>query len=459
MNAVSEPFDLAIVGAGAGGTLAAIHALRNAKAGQRIVLIETGAYLGEGAAYSTRQKELVLNVPARGMSAFADAPQDFLDYACKHDNEGTAREELANSFAQRRRYADYLRARLLQARALGTARLLEVHACVMALEPAETGVLRIALASGIELQARNLVLASGNHPRALQVAGGENLTPVQCIDAWDYRVIARIPVDAEVCIVGAGLSMADSVQSLRAHGHRGRIHAVSRHALLPLAHAAQAAVHEFDVAALHALPLRRRMRAIRAHVRDAQAAGLPWQSVFERLRPHGQALWQSLAFADQRRFLRHVVRYWDIHRHRIAPHVQAQLQALLDDEQLCVHRARLEHVAARRDGVYLRLRLPDGATQDLDAGVVINATGVEHDMEKTRNPLLAQLLAQGLARRGPHGLGLDTATDGTLLDAHGTPQPCIRVIGSPRIGTLWETTAIPELRVQAEAAVKALLNA
>ena len=33
--------------------------------------------------------------------------------------------------------------------------------------------------------------------------------------------------------------------------------------------------------------------------------------VFDRPRPHGQALWRSLAHVEQERFLRHLVRYWD----------------------------------------------------------------------------------------------------------------------------------------------------
>ena len=177
----------------------------------------------------------------------------------------------------------------------------------------------------------------------------------------------------------------------------------------------------------------------------------------DRIRPLGQALWQSLSAADQRRFLRHVVRYWDVHRHRIAPSVHAQLQALRERGQLQLHRGRIDAVSADGDHVRLTGDGPRGSRLHLQVQCVVNATGVETRGQAMRNPLLQQLLASGLARPGPHGIGLDTAPDGQLLDADGTPHPRIQVIGSLRIGSLWESLAIPELRVQAAQAAQWML--
>ena len=43
-----------------------------------------------------------------------------------------------------------------------------------------------------------------------------------------------------------------------------------------------------------------------------------------------------------------------------------------------------------------------------------------------------------------------------LIDADGRPQPTLRVLGSLRIGRLWESLAIPELRGQAAQAAALL---
>lgn len=468
-------FDLAIVGGGAGGVLTAIHALRAARPGQRIVLVEAGAQLGEGVAYSTRQKEHLLNVPARGMSAFADAPGDFLDYVHKHHAGDAGREVLASSFARRRRYADYLRTRLQQAGVASQGRLQVIHARVDRLEGAgleeargeetrsgepQSGPMRLVLASGYALLAHAVVLAIGNRPRALPAAGGEALAARQCIAAWNYEAIKRIDADAEVVIVGTGLSMADAVVSLFDNGHRGAIQLLSRHALMPLAHAdaAPTSAPGLDLQALSALGARQRLRFIRARVREAVAAGLPWQSVFDALRPHGQALWQSLSGAEQRRFLRHAVRYWDIHRHRIAPQVHARLAQLQARGQLRLHRGRLQAVQAGEDArLQLHYKARDEGVQRLQADVVINASGVETRLHAIGNPLLEDLLARGVVRPGAHGLGIDTDADGHVRAADGHAHPRLATLGSLRIGSLWESLAVPELRVQAETAARALL--
>ena len=68
--------------------------------------------------------------------------------------------------------------------------------------------------------------------------------------------------------------------------------------------------------------------------------------------------------ADQRRFLRHVVRYWDVHRHRIAPSVHAQLQALRERGQLQLHRGRIDAVSADGDHVRLTGDGPRGLASD-----------------------------------------------------------------------------------------------
>src|SRR5690606_40841097 len=72
--------DVAIVGGGAAGTLAAIHLLRQARPGSRIAVYEPSPRPGEGVAYSTRRREHLLNVPAGRMSALPDGPADFLPW-------------------------------------------------------------------------------------------------------------------------------------------------------------------------------------------------------------------------------------------------------------------------------------------------------------------------------------------------------------------------------------------
>ncbi|WP_140727553.1 MULTISPECIES: FAD/NAD(P)-binding protein [Gammaproteobacteria] len=448
--------DIALIGGGASGVLAAIQLLRQARSAVHVVMVGTAAALAEGVAYSTRRDEHLLNVPAGKMSAFPELPGDFVAFLQGRADPGQAPDSrLEQRYVARRTYADYLRERLRQAREGSVATFEAIHDRVVELEKAG-GAMRLRLAGQGELRARRVVLAVGNALRPLPARGATGLERRHLVEAWDSAALAGIPPESAVCIVGSGLSMADSVVTLHARGHRGPVHVVSRHGLMPLPHA-QGAAADLDVQALLAMPLRRRMRALRARARAAAALGTPWQSVMDALRPHGQALWRSLSCADQRRFLRHVVRYWDVHRHRIAPEVHARLRGMQASGQLRVHRARLDTVFPVANCVQLGARSAQGGMLQLDAHQVVNATGVEMRVQAMRNPLLQQLLGSGLAVAGPHGIGVDTDDEGCLVDADGEADPRIRVIGSLRIGRLWESLAIPELREQARDVARGLL--
>ncbi|MDQ1120700.1 MULTISPECIES: FAD/NAD(P)-binding protein [Pseudoxanthomonas] len=451
----ASPFDVAIVGGGAAGTLVAIQLLRQATTALRIALLEPRAMLGRGAAHATERPEHLLNVRAGGMSAFDAAPGDFVDWLQDAEPD-TPRAQIAEAFVPRQRFAAYLAARLAQARADSPATLQHLPARALSLEREAEGFLLQVDGAG-PVRARAVVLAIGNAPRPLPARGARSLPPARRIEAWDNASLDGIEADAAVCIVGSGLSMVDAALALLAAGHRGPLHVLSRHGLMPLPHVDGAPAQAVDVEALLALPLRARLRAVRGEVARAQAQGVPWQAVMDALRPHVQRLWTTLSGADQRRFLRHVVRLWDVHRHRIAAPVHAQLQQALARGQLQRHRARLDTAMAGARCVQLHGHGPHGEILALEVAHVINATGVELRVQAMRNPLLAELVGSGLAAPGPHGIGLDTCPNGRLRDADGQPVPGLLAIGSLRIGALWESLAIPELRGQAEVVAREAL--
>lgn len=432
----------------------AIQLLHRAPAGYRIALFEPKSPLADGVAYATRRPEHLLNVPAGKMSAFPDQPTDFVDYLRDSGISALPADALSKRYMPRMHYGAYLRDRLAAASAASAGHLALFQEAVDALQPNRGGY-RLQTHSGASAEAGQVVLAVGNALRPLPVRGAATLAPAQRLEAWDTQAIAEVPAEAAVAIIGSGLSMVDSAITLASGDHRGPIHVLSRHGLMPQPHA-ETAPFEFDAEALLAMPLRARMRALRQRVAEAAAQGQPWQAVMECLRPLGQALWLSLDEADQRRFLRHVARQWDVHRHRIDPQVHAQLEAMRRSGQLQLQRARLDAAWMAGACVRIEARQHEGAPLQLEVQRVINATGVEMRVQAMRNPLLQQLLGEGLAAAGPHGIGIDSDAAGHVLNAAGQAAPRLWVIGSLRIGRLWESLAIPELRVQAQAIAEAI---
>ncbi len=434
-------YDLAIIGGGAAGALVAMHCLAR-DPGMRIAIVEPRAALARGVAYSTTRDEHLLNVTADRMGWHAARQGDFVDWLRSVD--GDAGNDVGHAFMPRRRFGEYLAARLAEAAGRGVVTHVQARAVAC-----EDGGRTVVLASGERVRARACVLATGNASRPLPLPVPPALS-TRVHEAWDLAAIAAIPSDAHVAIVGTGLSMVDIVLALRGQGHRGPVTALSRHALLPLPHDPAHMALEVDVDALVALALRARMQRLRALAADAVAAGLPWQGVMQALRPHGVRLWQSLAPADRARFLRHVVRGWDVHRHRIAPQVVAALEAMRADGQLRVEAARLAAITADGDAVALHAVASAGApARRWRVDHVVNATGIQSRFPVADDPLQASLLAAGLAQPGPFGLGVDVDGEGALRDSTGHAGAHLFAIGSLRIGAEWESIAVPDLRLQA----------
>ena len=166
---------VAVIGAGASGTLLCRHLLRHVPAGTRITLIERKSPFGPGLAYATGNPNHLLNVPA-GRMQVADQPHHFLDWlACQSPQllDGVRAAEAA--FVPRRLYGAYLRHLLNTA----PGSLETLHDSVVAIED---GVLR--LASGHTVGADVVVLATGNDRPATLDAAGLQASPLWRADPW-----------------------------------------------------------------------------------------------------------------------------------------------------------------------------------------------------------------------------------------------------------------------------------
>jgi uncharacterized NAD(P)/FAD-binding protein YdhS len=160
------------------------------------------------------------------------------------------------------------------------------------------------------------------------------------------------------------------------------------------------------------------------------------------------SLWQRLSPADQRLFLRHVARYWEVHRHRMPPATAQRITTLRMTGRLRVLPGRITRVTEQ--GGQLRVGVNCGGTvSELAAGWLVNATGPGADITASADPLLRDLLGRGLARPDRHRLGLDAGPAGAVLDSGGMPSATLFTLGPTLRGLRYETTAIPEIRDQA----------
>jgi uncharacterized NAD(P)/FAD-binding protein YdhS len=434
-----------VIGAGFSGVAMAAALVRRANA-PRVTLIERGSF-GPGLAYSTRETAHLLNVRAANMSAYADKPNDFANWLrAKTSADATA-------FAPRGRFGAYVRDVLArtQRRALFGGGLRRAPGEVVACR-AGSGWWQLSLASGKTIEANGVVLALGNQPALQPVVFAD--AGIDPLDPWDAKALKRIR-RGDVLLIGAGLTMIDVALSLAARPRTQTIYAISRRGLAPrmqldapppslptplqLPHNLSEAVHVF-----------------RREVRAMAARGEPWQLAVDCMRSATPELWQSLPLISQQRFLRHLRVWWDVHRHRAAPEIAVQADALMASGKLRVLAGEVVSAERTRRTLEIHYRQRGSmARHRLEVAAVVNCTGANLDLTRSENPLIRQMLAEGLARTHPSGLGLDVDRYARVLDARGQLQGSLFALGPITQGAFWESTAVPEIRARA-AAIAAL---
>lgn len=452
-------FTVAVIGGGFAGAALAAQVLRRSAGDVSVVLVERGARVGRGVAYGTECGRHLLNVRAQNMSAYPDDPEHFLGWARdKHDPSAKP-----SDYLPRQVYGQYIAWLLQQESERHPGRLVHVQDEAIALDR-DGDRTEVRLRSGQSILAGKVVLALGNFPPGDPRLPGKTPHSQRYVcDPWANGALGDVAgaegKDKNVLLVGSGLTSVDVVISLREQGFGGTIHILSRRGLLPQTHKAAVAWPRFwDERS--PTTIRGLLRLIRTQVEAAERLGGDWRAVMDSLRPFTQEIWRSLPQREQRRFLRHVRPYWEVHRHRVAPEIGALLASEMRDNQVEIHAGRITGYGEDIDGVDVTYReRKSGALRRLRVDHVINCTGPEADCRRIENALLTNLIRQEMVRPDPLFLGLDTSQDGAVINARGEASDFLYTLGPARKGSLWETTAVPEIRVQASQTATLLLAA
>lgn len=447
-SAPSSP--VAIVGGGAAGTLLALHlAWRH---GIPVTLYDDAGAFGRGLAYSATSPWHRLNVPAARMGGWhADDPNCFLRWLAERDG-GTPQSQ-GGRYVERSVYGEWLSAQVFEAVRAGRIRVVAQR--VLALQPGTPGPgshWRLHLEDGQQHAAQAVALCQGNTvPRVLPGTAGH----ARCLNnPWRAHALAPIGRQDTVLVAGSGASGVDAVLELLHTGHRGLIHLVSRRGLLPRPNALPVPDTPlpgplFDLSGKAPPTLRDLCRVVRGAISHEWRSGEPWQLTMDAFLNQADALWDGLALADRRRFLRHVRPYWTAFRHRADPAALSRLQAAQDDGQLRRISARIDAVTGMGEGLRIGFRLAGRRGSIMAADWLINATGPEERISKRADPLIDGLLRDGHARAGELGLGLDVTAEGEVLSDDPRATPPLFALGLPTRGAFWEVTSVPALRARA----------
>ena len=404
---------------------------------------------GRGIAYSSQADHHVLNVRAAGMGLFADDGGAFFRHVATR-----APLAKASDFLPRAWFGEFVEATLAPLVEAARERGQRVHVLAsnaVAVRGDDATGYRVTDEHDATVAVDEVVLAIGSLPStALEEASDHALASGRyVVDAWQATPPAQSP--ERVVVIGTGLTAVDVILQAASDWPQAHITAVSRHGHLPAAHLREPGSpydHQDElIGEMIAEPrIRRWSHVLREAAADPQ---VDWRSVIDGLRPVTAALWQALPVTERSRFLRHLRAFWEPARHRLPPQTAATIDALRAGGRLDIVAARIDRVDG---GGPLELDLRErghGRRRTLAADLVVQATGPRLDASATRDPLVVQMLADGLVRADAVGLGLAAETDGGLLRADGMPTRRLRVLGALMRGSVWECAAFAEIRALA----------
>ena len=451
--------DLAVVGAGFSGLATLANLLESwGGAPLRVAWLERSGRFGPGVAYGARSHLRLLNVRASGMSAQAQEPEHFIEFARFYSD--ASEQPCGQDFLPRALYGRYLEAWLdrCERAAAHSAQVLRLRAEAVRLRaPDGQSPACLELADGGRVHAGRVVLALGNaapaRPAWLADLGPAG-DPRVLTNPWDEAALAAVRPGERVLVLGTGLTAIDSILDLAPRLAGGHILALSRRGLIPRVHRDLRGLPETPALVLE--PEEQRsvlalLRGLRRRIREQQQRGGDWRQVVDSLRAHTPQLWAGLPLEQRARFVHRLAAFWDVHRHRLPGPAWSALGAHLHSGRVRFLAGRVRSFKARSAGLEFAIQARGSKrSETVVFDRLLLANGPESDPARAHGSLLSGAIAGGLVRPDPLGLGLESTHDGRALDGAGRPQAWLDLIGSLRRPSLWESTAVPELRVQAK---------
>jgi uncharacterized NAD(P)/FAD-binding protein YdhS len=132
------------------------------------------------------------------------------------------------------------------------------------------------------------------------------------------------------------------------------------------------------------------------------------------------------------------------------------LNELQEANQLQILKGRLKNIET--NGKFNVIFTTDGEENSLSVDAIVNCISSESNFTKVDFPLVRNLVSRGLIKTDVLKLGIDATPDGKTIAKSGAVSDKIFTIGPALKGVLWESTAMPEIRLQTNNLALSLLN-
>jgi uncharacterized NAD(P)/FAD-binding protein YdhS len=207
------------------------------------------------------------------------------------------------------------------------------------------------------------------------------------------------------------------------------------------------------------MSLKELIRVIHKHVKIVRQFGISAEPIIDALRPRTQGIWRNLTAAEKQFFMSRLRHLFGVARHRIPLHIYDKIQKLRIDGLLHIQSGKIIDITETGgciDVTYFDKK--QRKTQVLKVSRVINCTGPETDFSKLENNFLGQCIQDGIFYQDELKLGIQTNVETFKVKSKdGVEHSNLFTLGSNLKGELWESTAVNELRQQADAIADIIL--
>ncbi|MCD6019653.1 MAG: beta-lactamase protein [Bacteroidetes bacterium] len=437
---------IAIIGGGISGTLTVLQCLKQCRKPLSVLWFDSQNKFCKGLAYSTLDENHLLNVRANNMSVFPDAPDHFVNWLANYDPQYSP-----NDFVPRKIYGLYVQDTFQNFQKTNTlVTVQKIAQEVVSIQQTETN---FNIISDQTYQAQKLILALGNflpgHPRSISKTFINSGNYFQ--NAFDPSLIEQALGENDITIIGSGLTMIDAVVSLAKHKYAGIIRVISPHGYVPQAHTEQPlpSIAPFlEANKTYTLP--ELVSLVKFQLKRAKQEQLNPHSVIDAMRPFLQNIWLNFSLEEKQQFLRHLRHKWGVARHR-APVQSIQLfNELKLSHRLILLKGRISDIRSAGEGFEIYYTDSKNQVEKFKTSLLINCTGPEADYNRLASPLIQQMLKDGIIVSDMLKYGLDAQKDGQIRQNLFTLGPALK-------GILWESVAVPEIRVQAREIVSKII--
>lgn len=451
-----------IIGGGFTGAATAIHLTRAAASPLDVTVIEPRDEVGRGLAYSARDPDHRINAPTGIHLLYPDDPDGFetwLRRTGRLDQDPEIEAFDGSLFPRRAALGAYVNHEFQAhvAENPSGSRLAHCQDRALCLERAD-GAWRAVLESGDHLDANLVVIATSNERPALPPPFDAGLAahPAFIADPWDLSALDAVGPNARVLILGAGLTAADVMATLLRDKPAATLEAISRSGLRPTSRPrSHAGMPQPIWERLNAMPslfeqahgapqsVRGILAAVRTDIAHLGDQGLPWQGAFDELRDSARRVWMGLPAEEQRRFQRHVRRLYDSCRFRYPPQTEEIVRAAEEAGRVIFHVGRVTSAIARDGQIEVSWTGGDGTHETHAFDHVVNCVGPASRPDRSANPLLKALVADGVVRVAPLGIGLDVDEDCRAVGRDGTAEPGLYVLGPLTFARFFYPLGVP----------------